>query len=203
MPAVERLISIHMQVQEDDIAIIQMVLQGQTQAFGRLVARYQSFVFTIVLRHIHSREVAEELAQDVFVKAFKALSSFKGNSKFSTWLYTIAHHTCLSHLRKKEDETIFPGEEHIQSWVELGGGSSHPGDRLEQKGQQHLLNEALKHLPAIDNELITLFYKGEQSIEEISTITGLTVSNVKVKLLRARQKLKDILEQRYSGETIR
>ncbi len=179
-----------------------MVLQGQQQAFATLVARYQNYVFTIVIRHVNDRELAEELAQDVFVKAYKALSSFKGNSKFSTWLYTITHHTCLSHLRKKEHETVFPGDEQMHLWAN-GQDGSHAGTRLEQKAQQQLLNEAVKQLPESDSELITLFYNAEQSIEEISVITGLTTSNVKVKLLRARQKLKEILQTRYSREVLR
>lgn len=192
-----------MHAQEDDIAIIQMVLQGRQQAFATLVARYQGYVFTIVMRHVNNRELAEELAQDVFVKAYKALASFKGNSKFSTWLYTITHNTCLSHLRKKEDETMFPGDEKMQIWAEGQSDARHPGTQLEQKTQQQLVNEAVQQLPESDGELITLFYKAEQSVEEISVITGLTTSNVKVKLLRARQKLKDILETRYSREVLR
>ncbi len=179
-----------------------MVLQGQQQAFATLVARYQGYVFTIVMRHVNNRELAEELAQDVFLKAYKALASFKGNSKFSTWLYTITHHTCLSHLRKKEDETVFPGDDKMQVWAD-GPWHTHAGTLLEQKTQQQLLNEAVKQLPESDGELISLFYTAEQSVEEISTITGLTTSNVKVKLLRARQKLKDILQTRYSREILR
>lgn len=191
-----------MHAQEDDIAIIQMVLQGQQQAFATLVARYQGYVFTIVMRHVNNRELAEELAQDVFLKAYKALASFKGNSKFSTWLYTITHHTCLSHLRKKEDETVFPGDDKMQVWAD-GPGHTHAGTLLEQKTQQQLLNEAVKQLPESDGELISLFYTAEQSVEEISAITGLTTSNVKVKLLRARQKLRDILQTKYSREVLR
>jgi RNA polymerase sigma factor (sigma-70 family) len=192
-----------MHAHEDDIAIIQMVLQGRQQAFATLVARYQGYVFTIVMRHVNNRELAEELAQDVFIKAYKALASFKGTSKFSTWLYTITHNTCLSHLRKKEDETVFPGDDKMNIWAEERGDSRHPDTQLEQKAQQQLVNEAVQQLPVGDGELITLFYKAEQSIEEISIITGLTTSNVKVKLLRARQKLKDILETRYSREVLR
>ena len=186
--------------QEDDIAIIQMVLQGRQQAYATLVARYQGYVFTLAMRHVNNRELAEELAQDVFVKAYRSLSSFKGNSKFSTWLYTVTHNTCLSHLRKKEDATVFPGDEHVHNTAEAQGSGAHPMARMEQRAQQQVLNEAVKHLPATDSELITLFYQGEQSVEEISTITGLSASNVKVRLMRARQKLKEILETKYSGE---
>lgn len=186
--------------QDDDIAIIQMVLQGRQQAYATLVSRYQGYVFTLAMRHVNNRELAEELAQDVFVKAYRSLASFKGNSKFSTWLYTVTHNTCLSHLRKKEDATIFPGEEYVNNSAEAQGSGHHPATKMEQRAQQQVLNEAVKHLSATDGELITLFYQGEQSVEEISTITGLSAANVKVRLMRARQKLKEILETKYSGE---
>ena len=85
----------------DDIAVIQLILQGQQAAYATLVNRYQQYVFTLAMRFVNNRELAEELAQDVFVKAYKYLADFKGNCKFSTWLYTIVNTTCLSHLRKK------------------------------------------------------------------------------------------------------
>ncbi len=90
-----------MQGQADDIAVIQSILQGQQSAYATLVNRYQLYVFTLVMRYVNNREIAEELAQDVFVKAYRYLADFKGNSKFSTWLYTIVNTTCLSYIRKK------------------------------------------------------------------------------------------------------
>jgi RNA polymerase sigma factor (sigma-70 family) len=93
---------------QDDHTVIQQVLKGQTAAYSVLVERYQSFVFTLALRYVPNRETAEELAQDIFVKAFRCLADFKGNSKFSTWLYTIVNTTCISYLRKKQDIAILP-----------------------------------------------------------------------------------------------
>ena len=84
--------------------IISAVLNGNQQAYAQIVQRHKAFVFTIVLRYIKSREDAEEVAQDVFVKAYRALADFKGASKFSTWLYTIVTTTCISFLRKKKLE---------------------------------------------------------------------------------------------------
>jgi len=84
-------------MQQEDELIIQMVLQGRHSAYTILVNRYQAYVFTLVLRYINDRGLAEELAQDVFVKAYRSLADFKGNSKFSTWLYTIVSTTCISY----------------------------------------------------------------------------------------------------------
>ena len=192
---------IHMQGQPDDIAVIKNILNGQQAAYSILVARYQQYVFTLAMRYVNNRELAEELAQDVFVKAYKYLADFKGNSKFSTWLYTIVHTTCLSQLRKKKDETILLEEEKMVSLSD-NTYEQKPSDRLEQKTQKQMLENAMKHLPETEAELLTLFYQAEQSIEEVGMIMGLTTSNVKVKLFRARQKLKEVLENKYSQELI-
>src|SRR6476661_110026 len=93
-----------MHTEPTDMDLISQVLQGDSAAYASLVQRYQNFVFTIVLRYIKSREDAEEVAQDVFVKAYRSLADFKGASKFSTWLYTITTTTCISFLRKKKIE---------------------------------------------------------------------------------------------------
>ena len=78
-----------------DNEIISRVLKGEQNAYAELVNRYQAYVFTLVLRMIKSREDAEEVAQDVFIKAYRSLADFRGESKFSTWLYTIANTTSL------------------------------------------------------------------------------------------------------------
>src|SRR6476661_8116774 len=85
-----------------DNEILSRVLQGDQQAYAEIVKRYQSFVFTIALRYTPNREDAEEIAQDSFVKAYRSLSDFRGEAKFSTWLYTIVTTTCLTFLRKKK-----------------------------------------------------------------------------------------------------
>ena len=185
----------------DDIAVIQLVLQGQQAAYATLVGRYQQYVFTIAMRYVNNRELAEELSQDAFVKAYKYLADFKGNSKFSTWLYTIVNTTCLTHLRKKKDETILLEEEKMVSLSD-NAYEQKPTDKLEQKTQKQLLERAMKHLPDAETQILTLFYQAEQSIDEVGMIMGLTTSNVKVKLFRARQKLKEVLVTKYSRELV-
>src|SRR4051794_30609949 len=85
-----------------DNEIIARVLGGEHQLYAELVKRYQNFVFTITLKYTPNREDAEEIAQDVFVKAYKALRDFRGESKFSTWLYSIVNSTSITFLRKKK-----------------------------------------------------------------------------------------------------
>ena len=88
----------------NDNELISKVLSGDQQAYAGLVSRYQNYVFTLALRVVKSREDAEEVAQDSFIKAYKYLADFKGASKFSTWLYTIVNNTAISFLRKKKVE---------------------------------------------------------------------------------------------------
>ena len=88
----------------NDNELISQVLSGDQQAYAGLVNRYQNYVFTLALRFTKNREDAEEVSQDIFIKAYRALSDFRGASKFSTWLYTIVNTTCITFLRKKRLE---------------------------------------------------------------------------------------------------
>ena len=185
----------------DDIAVIQQVLQGKQAAYATIVDKYQQYVFTLAMRYVNNRELAEELSQDVFIKAYRYLADFKGNSKFSTWLYTIVNSTCLSHLRKKKDGTILLEEEKMTA-ISDNYQTENPINNMEKQAQKQVLEQAIKQLPEEDARMLALFYQSEQSIEEIGVITGFTAGNVKIKLFRARQKLKEILENSYSKDLI-
>jgi RNA polymerase sigma factor (sigma-70 family) len=91
--------------QPDDV-IVDRILKGEQPAFALLIEKYKNYVFTLVLRFTENREDAEEIAQDIFVKAYRSLADFRGDSKFSTWLFTITRTTCLSFLRKKKLDMI-------------------------------------------------------------------------------------------------
>lgn len=183
----------------NDNEIISRVLRGEQALYAELVKRYQNFVFTIALRYTPSREDAEEIAQDVFVKAYKSLSDFRGESKFSTWLYTITSTTCISFLRKKRLETNSLDDERVMEVADrLDSGMS--ANQVEQKSKVQMVNEAIKLLSPDDGKLITLFYKGEQSLDEIGQVLGIEPNTVKVKLHRARQRLKEKMERYFSQE---
>ena len=179
--------------------MIGLVLKGDQQAYAGLVDRYQHFVFTLALKYLGSREDAEEVSQDVFVKAYRSLADFRGSSKFSTWLYTITYNTSVTWLRKKKVETVPMDEERTFARVE-GKVSSLRADKVEEKSRHEMVNRAIRMLSADDANLLTLFYKGEQSLEEIGRILGLEPNNVKVKLHRARQRLKEKMELHFAEE---
>jgi RNA polymerase sigma factor (sigma-70 family) len=182
-----------------DTDIIGRVLKGEQNAYSVLVDRYRNFVFTIVLRYIPLREDAEEVAQDVFVKTYRSLTDFKGNSKFSTWLYTIATTTALSFLRKTKTVVHSLNSENIhQSAVNLN--SHMTANQVETKSRSELVNNAIRLLNGEDAEIITLFYNAEQSIDEIARVLGILPNNVKIKLYRARTKLKEKMLQHYPAE---
>jgi RNA polymerase sigma factor (sigma-70 family) len=183
----------------DDIEIIKQVLQGDQQSFEELIKRYQSFVFTIALRYCRNREDAEEIAQDVFVKAYRSLADFRRDARFSTWLYTIAMNTTKTFLRKVKPPTDSLDNATISETV----NAQHTGnsaDLTEQRSKHLLVNHVIGLLSPDDAMIITLFYKAEQSIEETGVIMGLTPNAVKVKLHRARLRLKEKLELYFADE---
>jgi RNA polymerase sigma factor (sigma-70 family) len=179
--------------------IINRILKGDQSAFALLVEKYQNYVFTLVLRFIESREDAEEIAQDVFVKAYRSLADFRGDSKFSTWLFTITRTTCLSFLRKKKLDTISLDSEKSGIQVE-NRESGFSANGIEQKSRHAMLNQAIGMLSPDDTQVLTLFYKGDQTLEEIGKIMRLDPNTVKVKLHRARQRLREKLEKHFSHE---
>ena len=170
-----------------DSYYIERVLTGDVSAYASLVAKHKNLVFSIVLKILNNREDAEEIAQDIFLKVYRSLKTFEKKSKFSTWLYRIAYNTAISKTRKKKLEFV-PMEESVVSNYSTDEVQQNM-HLMEENDRQVLLEKALKTLPDEDQLLITLFYKNENSIEDISYITGFTVSNVKVKLHRIRKKL--------------
>jgi len=182
-----------------DIEIISAVLNGNQQAYAQIVQRHQTFVFSLILRYIKSREDAEEVAQDVFVKAYKALADFKGASKFSTWLYTIVTTTCISFLRKKKLETHSLDNEKVFETIE-NKDSGMDANQVERKSKVAMVNNAIALLNPDDAEIVTLFYKGEQTLDEIARILGIEANNVKVRLHRARTRLKEKMQTHFAAE---
>jgi RNA polymerase sigma-70 factor (ECF subfamily) len=172
---------------QDDNETIGRVLSGDVVAYASLVAKHKNLVFSIVIKIVNNREDAEEISQDVFLKAYQSLNTFERKSKFSTWLYRIAYNAAISKTRKKKVEMVAIEEKFITNYStdEIGRSMN----ELEKDDRQQILEKALLRLPEEDNLLITLFYKNENSVEDIGDITGLSVSNVKVRLHRIRKKL--------------
>jgi RNA polymerase sigma factor (sigma-70 family) len=188
-----------MQSKLSDIDLIKQTLAGNQAAYADLVKRHQRFVFTLAMRFTKSREDAEEVAQDCFIKAYRSLDAFKQESKFSTWLYSIVYTTAMTSLRKKRVDTSSIDDE--ETYIQIENVSSgFDTNNVENKSRSFYLNQAIEQLTADDATIITLFYKGEQSLEEIAQTLGIEANSVKVKLFRARQRLKEKLERNLKHE---
>jgi len=187
-----------MQSKLTDIDLIEQTLAGDQSAYADLVKRHQRFVFTLAMRFAKSREDAEEIAQDCFIKAYRSLSSFQKQSKFSTWLYSIVYTTAMTTLRKKRIATDSIDDE--ETFVQIENKPSGYDDNAENKSRTFYVNQAIDQLLPDDAAIITLFYKGEQSLEEIAQTMGIEANTVKVKLFRARQRLKEKLERNLKDE---
>ena len=179
--------------------IIAKVKNGDVAAFGVLVDEHKGMAFTLALRLLKSREDAEEVTQDSFLKAYKNIGQFKGDAKFSTWLYSIVYNTALTHLRKKRVKTTEIGDLSLENLLEL----SEPDQqwrRLQKEERSGHIKTALNKLRGDDQVAITLFYLNENSLQEICEITGWELSNVKVRLHRARKRLLVELERLLDNE---
>jgi len=188
-----------MQSRLSDIELIDQTLAGDQSAYADLVKRHQRFVFTLALRFAKTREDAEEIAQDCFIKAYRSLDSFQRQSKFSTWLYSIVYTTAMTALRKKRVETASIDDENTFIQVE-SQNSSFDVNNAENRSRSFYVNQAISQLLPDDAMIITLFYNGEQSLEEIGQTMGIDPNTVKVKLFRARQRLKEKLERNLKHE---
>ncbi len=183
-----------------DLQIIEQVLNGDTQAFSKIVDMYKDLVFTLALRLMKNRDLAEEMSQDTFIKIYKSLSKFKGKSKFSSWVYRVAYNTCLDELRRhksKFDEiSINETTEHYIKSVD--------NVLLQMENEELNVNikKCLDLLPGDVSFLLTLFYFEELSLKEISEIVKQAPNTVKVKIHRGRQKLMGIMKQNIEPEII-
>lgn len=188
-----------MQSKLSDIALIQQTLAGNQSAYTDLVKRHQRFVFTLALRFAKNREDAEEIAQDSFIKCYRSLASFQGQSKFSTWLYSIVYTTAMTHLRKKRIDTDSIDDENTFIRVE-SQASAYDANNVENKSRSFYVNQAIEQLLPDDSAIITMFYKGGLSLIEIGEAMGMDPGTVKVKLFRARNRLKERLERTLKHE---
>lgn len=173
-------------VDKTDIEVIYSIKAGNTAAFTILLDKYKNMVFTLAFNILLNREDAEELAQDAFVKAYNGLSSFKGESLFSTWLYRIVINASLN--KKKSNRVILLADD-----SELPEDAYSEIDSLvqqqERKDRKKIVQSAIKLLKDDERLCITLFYINELSIAEINELTCISIPNVKILLHRGRKSL--------------
>lgn len=186
-----------------DKDLINRVLNGDNQAFGVIIENTQVLVAQIICKMVPLSADQQDLAQEVYLKAFHKLSGFQYRSKLSTWIAQIAYNTSLSFLAKKK--LVLPGE--VRESVPdpgnvYGEEAGWAPEYMEKKERTTLLQSEIEKLPPVYKTLVTLYHQEEMSYEEIAEITDLPVGTVKSYLFRARKKLKESLLSQYKKEEL-
>lgn len=174
-------------VQNEEAQYIARILDGEAECFSVFLDRYSRPLYSLVVQIVGCPEDAEELVQDVFLKAFLHLGRYKGECLFSTWLYRIAYNAAISATRKKRQEFFY---------IEDNAIDNVPDDKADDilcltddEEQSARLISAIDRLTVEEKALITLFYYEEKSMEEVGDVLKLSPGNVKVKLYRTRKKI--------------
>jgi len=174
--------------QNTDQDYIEQIRSGNVNAYAALVTKYQHMIFTLALRMVGNREDAEEVSQDTFVKAYKALDTFKGTSKFSTWLYSFTYNFCVNYVQRnthKKQEKITVVTDRIKE--------EDPSEEIDDTSLFELKSEKLvKAMQLIDpNDKMTLLmkYQDDMSIKEMAVVLEIGESAVKMRVKRAKEKV--------------
>ncbi|MGD9609032.1 MAG: RNA polymerase sigma factor [Desulfovibrionaceae bacterium] len=176
----------------DDAALAVAAANGDQRAFAKLVNRHTSSVLRLVSRFCHDSAGMEDLAQEIFVKAYLNLGALRNGAVFKGWLHRIATNTCIDWLRRgKAEAALLDGlednlpDERVQA-------------RAEARDARQRLETAMSVLAPTDRKLLILLGLEEKSVQEVAGLTGLTQVNVKVRAFRARRKLRAFLEKERS-----
>ncbi|MFZ1704680.1 MAG: sigma-70 family RNA polymerase sigma factor [Saprospiraceae bacterium] len=178
---------------QEDINWINSTLQGDVRAFEKIVQKYSDMVFTIALRIVGHREEAEEIAQDVFINIYKSLHVFQHKAKFSTWVYRIAYNASINCTRKAKKVI------ELVEWNESVHTDYISTSNEEDNDERKIILDSIETLDEIDQIIVTLYYYDNTPVKEIATITQLSESNIKSRLLRSRTKLQKVLSKNWQN----
>jgi RNA polymerase sigma-70 factor (ECF subfamily) len=171
-----------MDTQEKDL--IQQTQEGNHRAFEHLVLKYKNEVYTLALRMIQNTEEAEETAQDVFLQVYKSIHQFRGDSKFSTWLFRITYNLSINKIKSLKNKPLAIDlskyDKHLYH-NELSGL-----EKMQKDEAMRFIYKAIEKLPEQERFIISLYYFDELSLKEIAEVVGIKEGNVKIKLYRSR-----------------
>jgi RNA polymerase sigma-70 factor (ECF subfamily) len=180
---------------ETDAQLVASALAGSQEAFRELVLRFERPVYSLIVRMVNDPGTAEDLAQEVFVKAFRSLRTYDASRKLSSWLFKIAHNTTIDHLRRHAPDTVSleapPDEEGRGGLGAVLSDESleDPAAAAERRDMARSLERAISRLRSEYREAVVLFYVEGASYQEICDVTGLPLGTVKTNLHRARKEL--------------
>lgn len=181
-----------------DESYIRNILNGDIQAFRYLVKKYKDKAFNLSRSIVHSDLLAQEATQDAFIQAYRNLSKFKAKSTYSTWFYRIVVNESLKKIKKKKLQFI-PIDEVLLN-DSIPDIHAEAIEHLHEEEQREIINEILEKLKEAEALLLKLYYLEEKKIDEITEITGLTQSNCKVILFRARKNFAEIYAKEVNQE---
>jgi RNA polymerase sigma-70 factor (ECF subfamily) len=172
-----------------DERLVELTLGGHDEAFASLVGRHKRRVFAIVNPLAGNQEDAKDICQEVFLKTYRTLKSFRKEAPFAHWLAKIAVHACYDFLRKKRQEIPHdPLEDGITPFKDTSAW-----EEIDARAARDLINSALSRIDAADRLVITLLGLEGRTVKEVSELTGWSESKVKVRAFRARRKIKEML----------
>ncbi len=185
---------------KEDSQLISRALQGDQKAYEALLNKYRNLVYTIMYKMVHNPQEAEDLTQEAFIKAFRALSSFREEFAFSTWLMKIATNNCIDFLRKRKLKTqsIHEPVKYKDEELErtLPNQEPTPEKNLLREERKRIIQEAIQELPERYRHVILLRHMEEKSYDEIADILGLPLGTVKAQIFRAREMLNQKLKEK-------
>ncbi|MEO5563155.1 MAG: RNA polymerase sigma factor [Chitinophagaceae bacterium] len=176
---------------------IPRILNGDLKVFGSLVKQYQQLVFYVVDKLIKGKDDKEDVSQEVFIKVYKNLDSFKFKSKLSTWIASIAYRTAINYIRDHVKGREVQYEKEVEDFYFT---SVNPGKLSEKKDIAAYIHSLIGEMPIQYKSVLTLYHLNEFSYEEIEQITGMPEGTVKSYLFRARKLLKDKLKPYFKDE---
>jgi RNA polymerase sigma-70 factor (ECF subfamily) len=186
--------------QESDSALVDGARRHDPEAFEELVTRYHPRIFRLAQKITRNREDAEEVSQDSFARAFRHMGTFRGDSRFSTWLVRVAINQSIMKLRTRRRHDLqfdrSAGNEDT-AFVEIADDTPTPEQRYSHEELRHILASAIGELPMNLREVLQLLDEGECSTAETAKMLGLSISAVKSRSLRGRRKLRETLSKRF------
>lgn len=180
----------------DEEEIISRTQNGDTQAFNPLIYKYQQRIYNLIYQHVQNHEAAEDICQEVFLKAWRALPNFQRKSAFYSWLHQIAVNCSIDFIRKQRRQIVFAYEEltiNSDDIFQMPQTHPSPHDILEQEELGNIIRKAVDQLPPRQHEVFNLRYQEELSIKEIAAHLNQSESSIKAHLYHARQKLQNML----------
>lgn len=193
-----------MSTPETDEQLVRKAQQEDEKAFGELVHRYESKVYSLALKMLRNPEDAEDVLQDTFLRAYRGIKSFQGNSTFSTWIYRITANSALMRLRRKHLPTVsIDDADERETPINIADWAPGPVEQLLNQETQQAMNQAIESLPPEFRQVFVLRDIEELSNSEVAEILDLSVAAVKSRLHRARLKVRDRLAPFFSESNSR